>query len=577
MILEPTKPANTVPRFNYTAPPELERIVQKCLEKDPKQRYQSVADLRVDLERLKRDRHSQAVIQTYTARTGAKPQPGGPARREKPRGNFPRNAILAGLMVAVAGAVVWVLRHRPVQTAHAGLNALAVIPLQSLGSDRSSDFLRFAVPDEITTTLSYIPSVAVRPFELTRKYSEADFDPAAVARDLHVSCIVTGHYLRAADQLRITLEAIDTESNRVLWQETVSGDARDLVGLQNQITTRVRQGLLPLLGAPLAAGMPATRPTNQPAYDLFLRGAAMPHGAAPSKEAIQMLRQAVEIDPVYAPTWVELSHREYQDAEYADGGGEAYQRAEAAAQRAHTLDPGLLDATYNLLTFEVEKGELSTAYDEARDLLKRRPESAAAHFCLAYVLRYAGLLEESAHECETVMALDPGNANVATCAVTFLQLGRYERASEYIRRAPSRQWAALINNEILLRESKVDEALHAMPDYPEPDRDYTRACLEHQPASVIGPLWRRSDANVRTIRDPEPKYFEAAFEVHCGQPKAALQLLRVAVEGGYCVPFTLDHDPFLNNLRGSPAFAGIRVTAMECQNKFLAHRAQQNP
>lgn len=102
----------------------------------------------------------------------------------------------------------------------AGQTTLAILPFRNLGPDSSSDYLKLALPDEIATTLSYIPSLAIRPFASTRKYVKPDTDPQAAGRELSVSDVFSGHFLREGDRLQVTLEVVDTESNRVLWRDT---------------------------------------------------------------------------------------------------------------------------------------------------------------------------------------------------------------------------------------------------------------------------------------------------------------------------------------------------------------------
>ena len=167
-----------------------------------------------------------------------------------------------------------------------------------------------------------------------------------------------------------------------------------MIGLQEQLTTQVQHGLLPILGgATGAVEATASRPKNQQAYDFYLRSVAVPHDPGPNKEAIKMLEWAVGIDPTYAPAWEALGQRYYFDSLFGGGGETMFQRSNSAYERAVTLDPSRVMAASLLITNRVERGELGRAYDAATDLVQRRPQSADAHFALSYVLRYAGMLE----------------------------------------------------------------------------------------------------------------------------------------------------------------------------------------
>jgi hypothetical protein len=92
-----------------------------------------------------------------------------------------------------------------------------------------------------------------------------------------VTEIVTGHYFRAGTQLQVTLEAVNVESNRSVWRDTVNVAASDLIGMHDMITTKVRRGLLPLFGASLASTQKDNRPRNPEAYDLYLRSVGASH------------------------------------------------------------------------------------------------------------------------------------------------------------------------------------------------------------------------------------------------------------------------------------------------------------
>jgi TolB-like protein len=541
-------------------PPALERIVRHCLEKRPEDRFQSTRDLAFDLS---------AALEAD-----------GPARA--PASSSARWILavvpLSIVILALAGTLALWRTRAPRAVVGGGnrirLSTLAVLPFQSLGVDQQASFLSLALPDEIVTALSHVPDLAVRPFASSRKYTAADVDPPAVGRGLGVDGIVTGHYLREGDQLRVTLELIDAEKNSVLWRDSVTAGAQDLIALQQQIANRLEQGLLPALGARSASVEPS-RPRNAEAYDLFLRSAAASTDVAPNLEAIRMLERAVGLDATYAPAWVALARRYYYDAEYAAGAQPARARALAAVHRASALDPQLTDAVSTAVILRTEAGDLPGAYQEAARLLAARPDAAEAHYSLSYVLRYAGLLDEAAGECDRAMAFDPKNLRWRSCSIVFMNLGRHDRAREFMNLAAGSEWFAGVSAGLLLREDKPAEAMRLLrSDAPNPSRDWLMGCLERRPAAERAKQTRALEAWLSALHDSEPLYWNAGALAYCGDREASLRALRRAVEGGYCAYPAMDRDAALAPVRDTPEFAAIRDLAVACQKRFLAARGR---
>ena len=235
-------------------------------------------------------------------------------------------------MLAAVGT--WWIKHRAGSTSGAAANAIAVLPLQNLNGDFSVDYLRFALADEVANVLTYSRTLDVRPSSVTRKYVSADLDPQKVGHELHVANVLTGHFMKQGTHLLVTLEAIQTGSDRVLWQTNLNGSTQDLISLQQLLAKQVRTGLLPMLGAAGGFLETSTRPSNQEAYDLYLRSVAAPHDPNPNREAIRSLESAVQLDPNYAPAWAEVGQRYYYDATYSNGGEQMFQHSNAALERA---------------------------------------------------------------------------------------------------------------------------------------------------------------------------------------------------------------------------------------------------
>ncbi len=567
MTLDAVLHAKPIPPrdLNPKIPVELEGIIGKAMEKDRNHRYQSAMEMKSDLALLKRETESGSIKSgTITAklRVGTK------TFGRTSRWQIYLLVGMAALLVTVLSAVgAWWYKHREVANAEQR-NEIAVLPLQNMNGDFNVDYLRFALADELTSVLTYSRTLEVRPSSVTRKYVALDLDPKQVGLQLRVGRLLTGSFRKQGDQLIVTLEAMDVPTERLLWQSTVTAKADDMIGLQEQLSAQVQHGLLPILGAAGAIDSAASRPKNQQAYDFYLRSVAQPHDPAPNKEAIKMLEWAVGIDPTYAPAWESLGQRYYYDSTFGGGGEEMFQKSNAAYERAIALDPNRVMAASNLITNRVERGELGRAYDAATDLVQRRPRSADAHFALSYVLRYAGMLERATQECNTARALDPNNFAFRSCAWAFLEMGKTERAMDFIHLDAGSEWAAWATPYVQLAEGNVAaarESAKSMGKAPTYHRELMVACTAAQRPGDMDKIVRETESETMIEPDPEAWYHVAALMAACGQNDASLRLLKAAVQQNYCAHDALLDDPLLKDLRKQTAFDVVLTAASNCQ------------
>jgi eukaryotic-like serine/threonine-protein kinase len=582
-------------RLNPDVPSKLEDIIEKALEKDRSLRYQHASEMRSDLQRLKRDTDTgRTALPSVAGGEVASATPGSFGRHDA-SGHYPATAghrqnrtygkisgKIAALIAAVAAVIFavlfWHLKHRfaPVATSAKPIT-VAVLPFQNMSSDKDVDFLRLALPDEIATTLSYAHSMSIRPFATTSKYNAPRLDLEQAGREMRVTDIVTGHYLKEGDQLQITLEAVDVTDNRTVWRDTFNVGVLDMIAMREQIAAKVRQGLVPALGAGDSSAEAKTHPKNEEAYDLYLRSVSLPHDGIPNRDAIAMLERTVGLDSTYAPAWRALGERYYYDSHYWKGGEAMFQRSTAAYERALALDPDFSDAAGQLITNRVERGELGRAYKDAKALVEKHPENAIAHFALSYVLRYGGVLQEAVKECDSAVSLDPGNYQFRSCSLVFDLMGNTERGMEFLRLDQGSQWA-LVNLPLhFARAGKLKEARESAKKIAGngPNAALLMACLNQSPAADVDKYARASAPLSLGDPDPENRYWDATLMAFCGQKDIAVRLLKSAIEGHYCAHTALQDDPLLVTLRDTSEFGQLLSAARECQSNFLLERAAQ--
>ena len=225
-------------------------------------------------------------------------------------------------LVAIAIIVAVSLVRKPPRIQAMGPQPIAVLPLQNASAAKDLDFLRLGLADDIATTLSFYPSLSIRPFAATSKYAGPDVDLQKAARELRVADLITGHFLVAGENVEVTLEAVNAADNRVLWRTTLRGTTRDLTEVQEQISARVQHGLIPALGLNTGPNASSNTSHNAEAYELYLRAMSDDYsmksqGSSLDSEimaSIKLLQRAVALDPGYASAWAALGHRYYYES-----------------------------------------------------------------------------------------------------------------------------------------------------------------------------------------------------------------------------------------------------------------------
>lgn len=546
--------------------PDLDVLCLTAMHRDRQRRYASVTALIGDLDR-------------YLKHAPLLAHPDSPAYIA---GKFLRRnwaavsvAALVAALILFAGSLALTLRRGGVAPTRA--RTVTVLPFVNTGSDHSMDFLASAIPEEITRVLGHARSLTVRPFDASR----AGADPQKTARAVGAASVVTGRFVKEADQLQVTIEVLDAETNHSLWRDTFMISAANTLRLQGEIAKKTRNEVGPSIGAKeftlarlLNLGVvaeTANQPRSQQAYDLFLRAMAMT-GADEVKQARAMLEKSVALDPGYAPAWIALSGVCEHDGWYRHGGAEAAQCAIDAVRRAAALDPENVWTAASLIFYQTEHHQSAEAYRIAADLVRRRPEDAGAHWTLGYVLRYAGLLDEAERECDAAIQLDLQDVGLRSCGVAFLLHGDYARALDFLHLSLGSQWEKALSMDVLLRQGKPREALAARPGTVPDWAGFPLlfAYLDHHPANEIATLAR----GMSPVTDPEMNYFSAAHLAYAGQTDASLQMLRSAITAGYCAYPGIESDPMFAGIRPNAAFVELRTLARACRDQFMAARSR---
>ena len=317
----PTKLA----RLNPEVHPELERIIEKALEKDRDTRYQHASDLLGDLKRLRRlSESSQVAIQEAPE-----------AKRSKAW-----IWITAGIAVIVlVAAFAWYLW--PGRAAQ--IDSIAVLPFTDVSGDSGIDYLSDGMTESLIASLTHVPGLKVKSRNSVFHYKGKDVDAQKAGSELGVSALVSGRVTPHGDNVEVSAELTDVRDNTELWGQHYSGKNTEIIALEQRMAGD--------LAAKLRSGMSTSEKQlvtkqdtqNPEAYDLYTKGRYAFNKRTPSdlQAAISYFNQAIARDPGYALAYSGLADTYSVLPSYGGISGEDYLRSNAAARKALELDPTL--------------------------------------------------------------------------------------------------------------------------------------------------------------------------------------------------------------------------------------------
>jgi TolB-like protein/Tfp pilus assembly protein PilF len=498
-----------------------------------------------------------------------------------PRFRIPRTllavAVSAAFLVVVTVIVVTkspsALRPKPLQTGTP--RSLAILPLQNIRQDTASDFLGFSLADAVITKLDYVSSLTVRPSTTVEKYRGKLIDIASVGSDLKVDTVLTGNFLRDGDNLRITYQLIEIKTEKILGRGTIDVKYDNLLRVQDQVAEEIINKLQLNLSPSEAQRIKPVASVSPLAYEYYLRGIDL-HSQHKFPLAIKMLEKSTEIDPNYALAWAYLGASYTSDASFEFGGREQYRRAQAAYEKALALEPSQMDAQMFLANLFVDTGKVEQAVPLLRDTLKVNDNYAPVHWELGYAYRFAGMLQESAAECERAQQLDPLVKSNGSVLNTYLYLGEYDK---FLASLPDvndssfflfyRGFGEFYKRDFEHSAQDFDRANELDPNlYAQIGKALSDSIGHH--AAEGRAILRSAETKIieRGVGDPEAEYKIAQAYAVLGDKAAALSALRRSVESGFfCYPYVAA-DPLLNSLREENDFPPILELARQRYKAF---------
>jgi TolB-like protein len=449
---------------------------------------------------------------------------------------------------------------------------LAVLPFTNIRKDPETDFLGFALADQIIGSLSYLQNILVRPSSSIRRYQNQTSDAQTAGADLKVDIILTGNYLKEANTIRLNIELVDVDANEIIWREPIEVEYENTFTLQDIVSAKVITRLKLQFSQDERARMQSDVSQNPLAYEYYLRSLSYSQEPEGNRLAVNMLRKSIELDSMFAPAWVAIGRRAQLIGYWELGGKEVANQAKDFYLKALGINPELVSALANLTMLYTDFGETDLAMKTAQRMLEVNPNSAEGMFAYGYVLRYAGMNKESMTSMTTALEIDPTNPRFRSAAWTFVQGGRYDDAIKAFYLGPT-NLAVAWEGEIAIRRGQLEKAraklLQAAASDPEGitglwatgvlsalDGDYERGIEAAQ-------KWE--DAN---LSDGEGWYFLAGLYCINGGIDKCISVLDTAVERGYFAYPHMLKCRFLDPARGNPDLDAVLQKARRKHEAF---------
>ena len=386
----------SVTKVNPQLPAELDRTINKALEKDRGLRYQSAAEMLADLKRMRRDSSS--------ARVEVALEPSKPAKRK-----MVVSAAYAVVIVALLVGATFLWRNR---SDHREISSVAVMPFVNVSNDPNSEYLSDGITETLINNLSELPNLAVMTRSSVSRYKERDVDPQTVAKDLKVEALVTGRIVQRGDELTISAELIDARTNRNLWGERYDRKLSDALAVQQEITGAISTKLRERLSGETKTQIVKGGTNNPEAYQLYLKG--IYYWGQRTPEALEKSKgyfnQAIQKDPGYAAAYAGLANYYVTAPDYEPiPENEAAPKAKAAAEKALAIDNTSAEAHAALAAANWSLFDFAGAEVEFRRALELNPNLPNAHHWYGLFLSWESRDQEALSHIRRAVELDPLN------------------------------------------------------------------------------------------------------------------------------------------------------------------------
>jgi eukaryotic-like serine/threonine-protein kinase len=588
------EPAPQLKDLNPSAPAELQRIVGRCLEKDPDERYQTIKDVGIELKHLRR-----GMTDAIETRAGSSPST---SQQASVRGDdssqdtssnssvqtepvaapstqissieyivagINRHKLATFLLITVAAAAIGgFAAYRRTTNSEARIESIAVMPFVNESGNVDVEYLSDGMTETLISSLSQLPNLNVKARSSVFRYKGKEIDLQKIAQELKVQAILTGRVVQRGDQLTLSLELVDTRTENAIWSEQYNRKQTDLVTLQSEIARDVSSKLRVRLSGTDEQRLAKSYTANPEAYQLYLKGRFYWNKRASEslKQAVEFYKQAIEKDPSYALAYSGLAETYVLFSPYSVAlPQESFPQAKAAALRALEIDDSLAEAHaalgLYLTTFERNRSE---AEKELRRAIELNPAYATAHHWLGLeILAPSKRFDEALVELRRAEELDPLSSVIVTeVGGCLLYARRYDEAIAQFKHSltldPKFYYAHVylgwaFNAKGMYREA-IDEYRKALDLNDDPTAKAFLALSLAKSGGRHEAIKLRDQLKMESTHRYVPSYCFAIIHLALGEKDEAFEWLEKDIDERSSWPVVYAVVPELDELRDDPRF-----------------------
>ena len=459
-------------------PARLQKVVDRALAKEPRDRFQKMEDFRDELREV------------FQEMSSADPAGYQGVETEPPRhlsGANPVSRVVRWLKSITRSEAPTTSPNSSIPTKH-GISetplttvadkekkSIAILCFRNLSNDLASSFYEFSLADAVITELARVRSLIVRPSSVIARYQGQNKDPREIGEELNVSAVLTAGFIHAGEHFRVTAQLLDVASGDILWSDRIDTAASDIIALQDTIAQQIVEGLRLELSPAEQVGIAKAATQNPAAYEQYLRGrdlfarfifrSVSPEDCA---GAIQHFERAIQLDPKFALAHDGLGACYVNRVLKGFGGSEDYERAELAFNKSLALDPNIFEARMLMVFVYLWRGKKQKAREEVSRARREAPNEPVVHFVKAMLHRLDGEYGRALRSYDRLVSLDPAAHVVASYgrALVYMYMGQFDETFRQLDNAgdPDNPLVRAFRALALYYTGQTDQAAETMKD-----------------------------------------------------------------------------------------------------------------